>query len=92
LRPSASTPKERPGYRSSTPSAGWSFTALYSNAARAHEPYKTHDWVVLHYERDGEEDQATVVTGIRGPLEGKRVARGREDDCRRYYRREEEES
>jgi hypothetical protein len=64
---------------------GWSFTALYSNTARAHELNKTHDWVVLYYERDGEEDQATVVTETHGPLEGKRVVRGREAACRRYY-------
>jgi len=64
---------------------GWAFTALYSNTARAHELDKTHDWVVLYFERDGEEDQATVVTETRGPLEGKRVVRGREAACRRYY-------
>lgn len=64
---------------------GWNFTALYSNTARAHELDKTHDWVVLYYERNGEEDQATVVTETRGPLEGKRVVRGRESECRRYY-------
>ena len=68
---------------------GWDFTALYSNTARAHDLGKTHDWVVLYYERDGEEDQATVVTETRGPLEGKRVVRGREDACRRYYERQE---
>lgn len=67
---------------------GWSFTALYSNTARAHELNKTHDWVVLYYERDGEEDQATVVTETHGPLEGKRVVRGREAECREYYERE----
>lgn len=64
---------------------GWSFTALYSNTKRAHDLDKTHDWVVLYYQRDGDEDQATVVTGTRGPLQGKRVVRGRESECRRYY-------
>jgi hypothetical protein len=64
---------------------GWAFTALYSNTKRAHELGKTHDWVVLYYERNGEEDQATVVTETHGPLEGKRVVRGREAECRRYY-------
>ncbi len=66
---------------------GWEFTALYSNTKRAHELDKTDDWVVLYYKGDGEEGQATVVTETRGALEGKRVVRGREDDCRRYYRR-----
>lgn len=64
---------------------GWAFTALYSNTKRAHELDKTHDWVVLYYERDGEEDQATVVTETRGPLEGKRVVRGRESETREHY-------
>jgi putative hydrolase len=41
-------------------------------------------------ERDGEEDQGTVVTETRGPLEGKRVVRGREAECRRYYERSRE--
>lgn len=64
---------------------GWHFTALFSNTARAHELGKTHDWVVIYYERDGREDQATVVTATSGPLQGKRVVRGREAECRRYY-------
>jgi DNA polymerase (family 10) len=68
-----------------TEAKGWRFTALYSNTARAHDLGATHDWVVLYYERDGEEDQATVVTERSGPLEGKRVVRGREAECRRYY-------
>lgn len=67
---------------------GWSFTALYSNTARAHELNKTHDWVVIYYVRDGEEDQATVVTETQGPLQGKRVVRGREAECQRYYERQ----
>ncbi len=67
---------------------GWRFTALYSNTRRAHELDKTDDWVVLYYERDGEEGQATVVTETRGPLEGRRVVRGREDECADHHRRE----
>jgi len=64
---------------------GWNFTALYSNTARAHDLGQTHDWVLLYYERDGEEDQATVVTETHGPVEGKRVVRGREAECKRFY-------
>jgi hypothetical protein len=60
---------------------GWSFNALYSNTARAHEFDATLDWVVLYYERDGEEDQCTVVTERRGPMAGRRVVRGRESEC-----------
>lgn len=64
----------------------WSFTALYSNTARAHELGRTHDWVVIYFARaDGREKTRTVVTETHGPLEGKRVVRGREAECRRYY-------
>jgi hypothetical protein len=63
----------------------YSFTALYSNTARAHDLGKTHDWVVIYYERDGNEGQATIVTEQSGPLKGKRVVRGREQATRRYY-------
>jgi DNA polymerase (family X) len=62
------------------------YTALYSNTALAHELGKTRDWVVLYYARPGEpEDQVTVVTEIQGRLAGRRVVRGREQDCLRYY-------
>lgn len=64
----------------------WHFTALFSNTARAHELGRTHDWVVLYYERDGHESQATVVTERQGDLEGERVVRGRERECREHYR------
>jgi DNA polymerase (family X) len=64
---------------------GWQFSILYSNTARAHELNKTRDWVVIYYRRDGQEDQATVVTETGGPLAGKRVIRGREAECREYY-------
>lgn len=64
---------------------GWHFTAMFSNTARAHELGKTHDWVLIFYERDGHENQCTVVTEHHGHLMGRRVIRGREHDCLRYY-------
>jgi len=66
---------------------GWHFTALFSNTARAHELGRTRDWVVIYY-YDGEhvEAQCTVVTESRGALAGKRVVRGREEECRAHYR------
>ncbi len=67
---------------------GWSFTALYSNTARAHALGRTHDWVVIFCERNGVERQCTVVTEITGPLRGRRVVRGREEACRQHYERE----
>jgi hypothetical protein len=60
---------------------GWQFTALFSNTARAHELNKTKDWVVIYYERDGHENQHTVVTESHGALKGRRVVRGREREC-----------
>jgi DNA polymerase (family 10) len=64
---------------------GWSFTVLFSNTALAHGSGKTHDWVVIYYERGSEQRQSTVVTTERGKLAGKRVVRGRERECREYY-------
>jgi Holliday junction resolvasome RuvABC DNA-binding subunit len=69
---------------------GWDFTVLYSNTARAHDLGKTRDWVVIYYERDSGEDQAIVVTATHGPLEGKRIVRGREVECEHYYGQEGE--
>lgn len=61
------------------------YTALYSNTAHAHRLGRTHDWVVLYYDdRDGEH-QCTVATAQRGPLEGRRVVRGRESECVMHY-------
>ena len=64
---------------------GWSITALYSNTARAHKLGKTRDWVVLVLEKQGHEEQYTVVTEYEGELQGLRVVRGREDECHEYY-------
>lgn len=64
----------------------WSFTALFSNTARAHELGRTNDWVVIYFAKSGGREQMrTVVTETHGPLEGKRVVRGRESECRKHY-------
>ena len=55
---------------------GWWFSVLYSNTVRAHELGKTHDWVVVYYERAGHQGQCTVVTETRGEQRGQRVVRG----------------
>lgn len=61
----------------------WRFTALYSNTGLAHDLQRIRDWVVIYYETDAlPEGQCTVVTETRGPLVGRRVVRGREDECR----------
>ncbi|MBM3516348.1 MAG: DNA-binding protein [Alphaproteobacteria bacterium] len=63
------------------------FTALYSNTARAHEVGRTHDWVVIYFHSDHRaEGQRTVVTETHGTLIGRRVVRGREGECRDFYR------
>ena len=64
----------------------WHFTALYSNTALAHKLGRIHDWVVIYfYDNDHREGQHTVVTETQGALIGKRVVRGREEECRQYY-------
>ena len=69
-----------------TEQAGWHFTAMFSNTARAHELHKTQDWVVIYfYDDHHQEGQHTLVTETHGPLQGRRVVRGRETECRRYY-------
>jgi len=71
---------------------GRSFTALFSNTARAHELGLERDWVILYHERDGHEDQCTVVTERHGPLAGRRVVRGREGKCAAHDRHRREAS
>jgi hypothetical protein len=62
------------------------YTVLFSNTPRAHEHGKTRDWVVLYYREGGSsERQCTVITSERGALQGKRIVRGREAECARYY-------
>jgi putative hydrolase len=64
----------------------WRFTALYSNTERAHDLYRTHDWVVIHFDDDESQGRSTVVTEYHGALKGRRVVRGRERECAAHYR------
>jgi hypothetical protein len=64
---------------------GYKFTVMYSNTITAHELGKTDDWVVIYYEKGSGENQCTVVTESRGTLKGKRVIRGREKECAKFY-------
>jgi hypothetical protein len=61
------------------------YTALFSNTARAHELSMIHDWVVIYRDDQDGAGQWTVVTSYYGSLRGKRIVRGREDECRAYY-------
>lgn len=64
---------------------GRHYTVLYSNTRLAHELGRNHDWVIIYVD-DG--TQYTVVTATSGELRDKRVVRGREAECRRYYERQ----
>jgi hypothetical protein len=68
-----------------TRKGGRRYRALYSNTEAAHRLGKEHDWVVIYYERGGATGQCTVVTETGGPLDGRRVIRGREMECARHY-------
>ena len=63
------------------------YSAFFSNTAHAHEMKKTKDWVVIYYDGHDGERQCTVITSQRGSLEGKRIVRGREDECAAYYKK-----
>ncbi len=69
-----------------TEKAGWHFTVMFSNTALAHQLKKTDDWVIIYfYDDHHQEGQHTLVTETRGPLLGRRVVRGRENECLRHY-------
>ncbi len=63
------------------------FTVLFSNTERAHRLGMTGDWVVIYGDRGRTDGQWTVVTAQGGPLRGRRVVRGREEECARFYGR-----
>jgi hypothetical protein len=64
------------------------YTVLYSNTARAHEMGMTRDWVVIYRDDPDGNGQWTVVTSRFGALQGKRIVRGRETECRQYYQQQ----
>lgn len=59
------------------------YTALFSNTAHAHKVGKTGDWVILYYDTAFGERQCTVITSQFGALKGRRIVRGREEECAR---------
>lgn len=61
------------------------YTVMYSNTARAHELGAVRDWVVIYSRPAGAAAQWTIVTSQFGALKGRRIVRGREAECRRYY-------
>ena len=61
------------------------YTALFSNTARAHRAGKTRDWVVLYSDIGSGDTRHTVITAMFGPLRGRRVVAGRENECEAFY-------
>jgi hypothetical protein len=57
------------------------YTALFSNTARAHRAGKTRDWVVLYSDSATGDTRHTVITSTFGPLHGRRIVAGREEEC-----------
>ena len=57
------------------------YTALFSNTAFAHRLGRTDDWVVIYSDDGRGERQYTVITAGGGPLQGRRIVRGREAEC-----------
>lgn len=64
---------------------GWKLLAMYSNTALAHRLGRSRDWVVIYFQKDGHKGQRIVCTERRGSLRGRRVVRGREEECRLYF-------
>ncbi len=64
------------------------YTALFSNTDHAHAMGTTHDWVVIYLEdhrHNGQHGRWTVITSRFGKLIGKRIVRGREQECVAFY-------
>jgi DNA polymerase (family X) len=76
-----------------TQRGGWSFSVMFSNTPRAHALGRTGDWVLVYFSDDGRRSrERTVVTETRGLCRGKRIVRGREDECLRVVWRSDESS
>jgi DNA polymerase (family X) len=64
------------------------YTALFSNTPHDHRLQKTRDWVVLFHDGDQGEQRSTIITSEFGPLQGRRIVRGREAECEEQYRQQ----
>ncbi|TWU46691.1 helix-hairpin-helix domain-containing protein [Rubripirellula reticaptiva] len=62
------------------------YTALYSNTEQAHQRHTTRDWVIIYRDDTDSHGRWTVITSQFGELQGRRIVRGREDECKEYYR------
>ena len=75
----------RPVIRCYSHCAEWTpLHGMFPNAARAREPSKTRDWVVLFCDDGDTEHHFTVITSEFGRREGQRIGAGREAECERF--------
>lgn len=61
-------------------------TVSFSNSDAAKRARKTDDWVVIRLKSKNKSRTVTVVTDFIPPLKGKRIVRGMEMACTKYYK------
>lgn len=64
------------------------YTILFSTSFRARERDATHDWVVIYLDEQDHRGQWTVITARYGAIAGRRIVRGREDECLKLWAEE----
>jgi DNA polymerase/3'-5' exonuclease PolX len=64
---------------------GWHYRLCFARSALARRLHQTRDWVEIHFTNGTQEGQRLVVTETHGDMEGRRVVRGRERECRAHY-------
>lgn len=69
------------------PCAAWSSKLMRSSRPRG----TTHDWAVIYRDDHDGHGQWTVITARFGPLRGRRIIRGREEECAEHYARLEKQ-
>lgn len=65
---------------------GWQYQVHFARTALAQRLHRTRDWLEIHFTDGTRIGQRTVTTETHGDLEGQRVVRGRELECRQHYR------
>jgi hypothetical protein len=65
--------------------AGFHWRAHFAQSALAHRLEQTRDWVEVRFDDGRQAGERIVLTEQHGDLAGRRVVRGREDECRTLY-------
>lgn len=68
---------------------GVSYAVHYSNTGRAHELDALGDWVVIYSDDKKSGGTWTVLTSRFGTLKGRRIVRGREEECDTHYEKQQ---